>query len=69
MFEKYAGSKQLVLFEGNHNSKRPIYFNDTAVEFLVKNMQLETLLTVENFMDDEQRAEWDLKFKQRKENS
>jgi len=33
LFEKYAGDKNIVKFEGDHNSGRPKFFHDSALIF------------------------------------
>lgn len=41
MFEKYGGDKNIVKFEGDHNSPRPGFFYDSAVIFLMGTLQVE----------------------------
>jgi hypothetical protein len=44
MFDKYAGDKNIIKFEGEHNSKRPMHWYDSAVIFLIEAMQVKQLL-------------------------
>ena len=53
MFDKYGGDKNIVKFEGEHNSPRPLFFYDSAVIFLMGTLQVDSLLTEHNKMTDE----------------
>jgi hypothetical protein len=53
MYERYAGDKNIIKFEGNHNSPRPSFFFDSAVIFLYGALQVEQLLTESNKMTPE----------------
>ena len=53
MFDKYGGDKNIVKFDGDHNSPRPLFFYDSAVIFLMGTLQVDTLLTEHNKMDEE----------------
>ncbi len=44
LYSAYAGSKNLVKFEGDHYSPRPHSFFETAVNFFKVTLQLNTLL-------------------------
>jgi len=35
LHEKYGGDKNIILFEGDHNTVRPSFFYDSAIIFLV----------------------------------
>lgn len=58
MYEKYAGDKDLIKFDGDHNSKRPLYFYDSAVIFFTERLQVNQLLTEDNTLTDEQKLFW-----------
>ena len=53
MYEKYAGDKTIIKFEGAHNSPRPVFFFDSAVIFLIGTLQVEQMLTESNMMNEE----------------
>lgn len=40
LYEKYAGDKNLVLVEGDHNSPRPLYLFDSIAIFLQTTLQV-----------------------------
>jgi acetyl esterase/lipase len=40
LFEAYAGDKNLIKFEGDHNSSRPEFFNNSAVIFFTNTLQV-----------------------------
>lgn len=68
MYDKYAGDKNIIKFEGDHNSNRPMFFFDSAVIFLIGTLQVEQMLTESNMMNEEQRKWWSDRAKQRREN-
>lgn len=45
MFQKYAGDKNIIKFEGDHNTHRPLFFYDSAVIFFIGTLQVEQLCT------------------------
>ena len=45
MYSKYAGDKNLIKFEGDHNTHRPLFFYDSAVIFFIGTLQVEHLCT------------------------
>ena len=55
LHEAYAGDKNLIRFEGDHNSSRPDFFNNSAVIFFTNTLQVNQLLTEENRMTAEER--------------
>ena len=38
--EKYAGDKNVIIVEGDHNSNRPAFLYDSALMFLVQVLQV-----------------------------
>ena len=66
MYEAYAGDKNIIKFEGDHNSNRPAFFFDSAVIFLTNTLQLDALLTEESKMNPEQKEEWRAKMEERR---
>ena len=68
MYEKYAGDKNIIKFEGDHNSPRPVFFFDSAVIFLIGTLQVEQMLTESNMMNEEQKKWWIERAKQRRAN-
>ena len=58
MYEKYGGDKNIIKFEGDHNSPRPQFFYDSAVIFLIGTLQVEQLLTEDTKMSREQKQDW-----------
>lgn len=48
IYEKYAGDKEIMLFEGDHNSPRSFQFQNKAYIFLYNALQCDTLFTEEN---------------------
>lgn len=55
LHEAYAGDKNLIKFEGDHNSSRPDFFNNSAVIFFTNTLQVNQLLTEENRMTAEEK--------------
>jgi cephalosporin-C deacetylase-like acetyl esterase len=45
LFDSYAGDKNIVRFEGDHNSPRPKFFLDSVTIFFYNTLQCENLLT------------------------
>jgi len=58
MYEKYAGDKNFIKFEGDHNTHRPVFFYDSAVIFFIGTLQVEHLCTEKTKMTAEQKAWW-----------
>ena len=50
LHEKYAGDKNLITFEGDHNSPRPAFFHDSAVIFFIERLQVNFICTEETKM-------------------
>lgn len=48
LFDKYAGDKNIVKFEGDHNSPRPDFFFNSVVIFFHNTMQVEYLCREDN---------------------
>lgn len=40
LFSKYSGDKEMLVVDGDHNSRRPIHFFDQASSFLVFSLQI-----------------------------
>ena len=40
LFKDYAGDKNIIKFEGDHNSPRPDFFNNSAVIFFINTLQV-----------------------------
>ncbi len=55
LYEAYAGDKNLIKFDGDHNSSRPDFFNNSAVIFFVNTLQVNFLLTEETMMSKEEK--------------
>jgi len=53
LFEKYAGDKNIVRFEGTHNSPRPMFFFDSAVIFLMGALQVQYICSESNVMTED----------------
>lgn len=45
----------MIKFEGDHNSSRPDFFNNSAVIFFNQTLQVDALLTEANKMSEEER--------------
>jgi len=58
LYKKYAGDKNIVKFDGDHNSGRPSYFQDSVAIFFMQTLQIETMLTDQNQMSEEERKEF-----------
>jgi len=48
LYKKYAGDKNIVRFEGDHNSMRPEFFFNSVVIFFHNTLQIEVLLREDN---------------------
>lgn len=48
LYEKYAGDKNIVRFEGDHNSPRPEFFFNSVVIFFHNTLQIESLCREDN---------------------
>jgi len=48
LFDKYAGDKNVVKFEGDHNSVRPDFFFNSVVIFFFNTLQVESLCREDN---------------------
>ena len=57
LHDKYAGDKNLIKVEGDHNSSRPDFFNNSAVIFFTQTMQVNFLLTEESKMTAEEKQQ------------
>jgi fermentation-respiration switch protein FrsA (DUF1100 family) len=44
IYEKYAGDKNILIVEGDHNSKRPSFLYDSASIFLINTLQVKIFL-------------------------
>jgi len=44
LHEKYAGDKNYISFEGDHNSNRPQFFNDSVVIFFINSLQVHSIV-------------------------
>jgi len=44
LYDKYAGDKNIVTFDGDHNSHRPDFFFDSVSIFFYNTLQVEQLL-------------------------
>ena len=51
LHEAYAGDKNLIKFEGDHNASRPDFFNNSAVIFFTNTLQVNFILTEETKMN------------------
>jgi len=67
LHDSYAGDKNLIKFDGDHNSSRPEFFNNSAVIFFVNTLQVNFLLTEESKMSSEERKEFKDKMQVRRE--
>lgn len=67
LYEAYAGDKNLIKFEGDHNSSRPDFFNNSAVIFFINTLQVNFLLTEETKMSEEERNQFKAQMLQRRE--
>ena len=61
LHDAYAGDKNLIKFDGDHNSGRPGFFHDSAVIFFINTLQVNVMLTEENSMNPQQREAWKTK--------
>ena len=66
LHDAYAGDKNLIKFEGDHNSPRPDFFNNSAVIFFINTLQVESLLTEETKMSAEEKKQMKEQMKSRK---
>lgn len=57
LHDLYGGDKNIILVDGNHNSKRPGYSNDSAVIHLYNALQLEDLKQKKNEKKEEEEEE------------
>ena len=48
LFKAYAGDKNKVLFDGDHNTPRPSFFHDSVAIFFHQTLQVDVLLTDNN---------------------
>ncbi|KAG1670695.1 hypothetical protein FOA52_010971 [Chlamydomonas sp. UWO 241] len=55
LHEAYAGDKNLITFEGDHNSRRPEFFHSSVSVFFHNMLQLDTVLEGGNTLDAELR--------------
>lgn len=55
---KYAGDKNIIKFEGDHNSPRPEFFFDSVSIFFSNTLQVDVMLTDQNMMPEEERKEF-----------
>lgn len=53
LHDAYAGDKNIVLFEGDHNSRRPSFFYNSVAIFFHNTLQLETQLVQGNRLSAE----------------
>eukprot|EP00344_Euplotes_crassus_P002808 CAMPEP_0197004600 /NCGR_PEP_ID=MMETSP1380-20130617/23854_1 /TAXON_ID=5936 /ORGANISM="Euplotes crassus, Strain CT5" /LENGTH=387 /DNA_ID=CAMNT_0042423445 /DNA_START=27 /DNA_END=1191 /DNA_ORIENTATION=+ len=44
LHEKYAGDKNYISFEGDHNSTRPAFFDDSVVIFFINSLQVHNIV-------------------------
>lgn len=47
LHEKYAGDKNLITFDGDHNTPRPQFFEDSVVIFFINSLQRNFLVPQE----------------------
>ena len=47
LYEAYAGDKNIVKVDGDHNTPRPAFFQDSAGIFFFNTLQVSSLLTEE----------------------
>ena len=57
LHDAYAGDKNLIKFEGDHNSSRPEFFLNSAVIFFTNTLQVEALLTPDNMLSPEEKKQ------------
>ena len=55
LFNKYAGDKELIMFDGDHNDNRPESFFNDAVFFFQEKLQVAKVCSKENKMSEEDR--------------
>jgi len=55
LHKKYAGDKNVIKFEGDHNSPRPRFFMDSVAIFFQTTLQVDAILTDRNKMTEEER--------------
>jgi pimeloyl-ACP methyl ester carboxylesterase len=55
LYKKYAGDKNVIKFEGDHNSNRPSFFMDSVSIFFQTTLQVDAILTSQNTMSEEDR--------------
>ena len=65
--DRFKGDKNLIKFDGDHNSGRPGFFHDSAVIFFINTLQVNVMLTEETSMNAQQKEEWRKKMEQRRE--
>ena len=55
LHEKYAGDKNYISFEGDHNSERPQFFDDSVTIFFINCLQVHQIVPQEkrNYADPE----------------
>lgn len=66
LYEAYAGDKNLVKVDGDHNSPRPGFFQDSAAIFFHNTLQVDALLTEQTQMTEEQKQKWKQKMEERR---
>jgi len=69
LHDKYAGDKNLIKFDGDHNSGRPSFFHDSATIFFINTLQVNQLLTDANKLNPEQRMVWREKKEKRRQDA
>ena len=67
LHDAYAGDKNLIKFEGDHNSSRPEFFLNSAVIFFTNTLQVEALLTPDNMLSPEEKKQMKQKQIERRE--
>jgi len=55
LYEAYAGDKNMIRFEGDHNSRRPEFFHSSVSVFFHNTLQLDRVLEGGNVLDAELR--------------
>jgi len=58
LYKKYAGDKNVIKFEGDHNSTRPSFFFDSATIFFSTTLQVDIILTDQNMMNQEEKKQF-----------
>jgi fermentation-respiration switch protein FrsA (DUF1100 family) len=52
LFEKYSGPKEIIMFDGNHNSKRPIHVLQIIALFFFDKLKVDSIHTLNEIYDN-----------------